>query len=202
MLILVRHGETALNAARVLQPADTPLSDRGLRQAERLAERLARLGVAHVLCSDLLRARMTAGAAIRATGAPADYSALLAERNFGDLRGTPYTELTADVFARGYEPPGGESEAAFDERVDRAWRYILAGLASTPGNLLVVTHGLVCRSLVGRFLKMPVGREPPVRFGNASVTLVGRVPPYAVELLDCVAHLSGDAADDRGTAPA
>ncbi|HEY9095643.1 MAG TPA: histidine phosphatase family protein, partial [Hydrogenophaga sp.] len=34
---LVRHGETELNAARILQPADTPLSSHGLRQAHALA---------------------------------------------------------------------------------------------------------------------------------------------------------------------
>ena len=33
-LLFVRHGETALNAARVMQPADTPLSPRGLAQAQ------------------------------------------------------------------------------------------------------------------------------------------------------------------------
>ena len=32
-LLLIRHGETALNVARVLQPADTPLSARGVAQA-------------------------------------------------------------------------------------------------------------------------------------------------------------------------
>ncbi|HEY9065800.1 MAG TPA: histidine phosphatase family protein, partial [Burkholderiaceae bacterium] len=39
-LLLVRHGETALNATRVLQPADTPLSARGIAQAEAIARRL------------------------------------------------------------------------------------------------------------------------------------------------------------------
>ena len=36
---LVRHGETDLNARRVLQPPATPLSERGLEQARRLAAR-------------------------------------------------------------------------------------------------------------------------------------------------------------------
>ena len=39
MLHLIRHGETSLNVARVLQPADTPLSARGHAQA--VAEVLA-----------------------------------------------------------------------------------------------------------------------------------------------------------------
>ena len=32
-IVLVRHGETALNVARVLQPADTPLSASGDRKS-------------------------------------------------------------------------------------------------------------------------------------------------------------------------
>ena len=39
-LLLIRHGETALNVPRVLQPADTPLSARGMAQAEALAQLL------------------------------------------------------------------------------------------------------------------------------------------------------------------
>ena len=39
-ILLIRHGETELNAKRVLQPPETPLSERGVAQAERLARRL------------------------------------------------------------------------------------------------------------------------------------------------------------------
>lgn len=49
---LVRHGETAFNAARILQPADTPLSTHGLQQAQALAERLAGERFAGILSSD------------------------------------------------------------------------------------------------------------------------------------------------------
>ena len=71
-LLLIRHGETALNAARVLQPADTPLSARGAAQAEALAGRLAAwrgaprepggAPLAGILSSDLPRALATAEA--------------------------------------------------------------------------------------------------------------------------------------------
>ena len=37
-LLIIRHGETPLNVARVLQPADTPLSANGLAQAAALAQ--------------------------------------------------------------------------------------------------------------------------------------------------------------------
>ena len=59
-ILLVRHGETDGNAARILQRADVPLNERGMRQAERLAQRLSAHGFVRIVCSDLLRARMTA----------------------------------------------------------------------------------------------------------------------------------------------
>ncbi|HEY0991090.1 MAG TPA: histidine phosphatase family protein, partial [Kofleriaceae bacterium] len=91
-IVLVRHGETPGNAARVVQRPEVPLNERGIRQAALLAERLLALGFAHVLCSDLPRARMTAEP-LRARGHAIEETPLLQERNFGDLRGTPYDQL-------------------------------------------------------------------------------------------------------------
>ena len=54
-ILLVRHGETALNAARVLQPPDTPLSPRGLAQAQAVAQRLSREPVAAIV-NDVVKA--------------------------------------------------------------------------------------------------------------------------------------------------
>jgi probable phosphoglycerate mutase len=92
-IILVRHGETPLNVARTLQPADTPLSATGLAQAEAVAKRLAGLQLAAIVSSDLPRALSTAQAIAAATGAPISTTTLLHERNFGDLRGQPYDTL-------------------------------------------------------------------------------------------------------------
>ena len=69
-ILLVRHGETALNAARVMQPPDTALSARGVAQAQALGRRLAlRGGVGAILSSDLPRALDTAAAGGRAGAA-------------------------------------------------------------------------------------------------------------------------------------
>ena len=116
----MRHGETASNAARILQTPDIPLSERGLAQAERLAERLAGLGVAAILTSDYARARMTAERVRAATGAPLEEWPELRERNFGALRGRAYAELGFDPFAPDYAPPEGESWPAFHARDRRA----------------------------------------------------------------------------------
>ena len=47
----------------------TPLSERGRRQAERLGERLAPLGIVRILASDYVRAIETAEAIAARTGA-------------------------------------------------------------------------------------------------------------------------------------
>ena len=197
MIFLIRHGETVGNAARIVQRPDSPLSPRGMAQAERLARRLAREGVSRILSSDLARARTTAECLERATGAPLVFEPLLHERNFGDIRGTSYAELGFDMFAPDYAPPNGESWPVFHARVDRAWERVQALAATIDGNLAVVTHGLVCRSLAARYLQLPVGAVLPERWENTSVTVVECPAPWRVTLLNCVAHL-----DDLEATPA
>ena len=96
----------------------------------------------------------------------------LCERNFGDLRGTPYSELTEDIFAPGYAPPGGERWSDFDARVDAVWDRVTARARLVHGNLAVVTHGLVCRSLAARKLELPDSVPEPQRWGNTALTIV------------------------------
>jgi len=203
-LFLIRHGETEGNALRILQHPHIPLSPRGIVQAERLALRLAREGVARIVSSDYARAVTTAEHLQRATGAPLAIEPLLRERNFGDLRGRPYAELAFDPFALDYAPPNGETWPMFHERVDRAWVRVQELAASTSsGSLAVVTHGLVCRSLAARHLILADGDAVPERWENTSLTTVDWPAPWRVRLLNCVAHLDGlDAAPraDSGAA--
>ncbi len=84
-ILLVRHGESDGNAARILQRPDIPLNERRMRQAEQLALRLLAHGFVHIVCSDLLRARMTAAPLAARSGLVIEESPLLQERNFGDL---------------------------------------------------------------------------------------------------------------------
>jgi broad specificity phosphatase PhoE len=145
-IFLIRHGETLGNASRTVQLPDNPLSPRGAVQAARLARRLESEGIAAIISSDYARAVATADELQRTTGAPTRHSSLLRERNFGDLRGTPYARLDFDMFAPGYAPPNGETWDVFHARVDRAWALVQEVAAVTPGHLAVVTHGLVCRA--------------------------------------------------------
>ena len=205
-IVLVRHGETAGNAGAVIQTPDVPLNDRGLAQAGLVAERLSSLGYAHILCSDLLRARMTADALHHRSRVTLEESELLQERNFGDLRGTPYAELKTDPFAHDYLPPNGENGEMFHARVARALDLIVARRRELPGTLVVVTHGLVCRAMVEQLVQAEISQngscerslvEIPRLFHNTSVTVIAADTPHAISLLNCVAHLEGQDAAAR-----
>ena len=189
-IFLIRHGETVGNAARIVQLPDAALSPRGIAQAERLARRLAAEGITLILSSDLARAMTTAEHVRRTTGAPIDLDPLLQERNFGALRGTPYSELGFDLFAPDLEPPDGESWPTFHARVDRAWDAVKARAAATDGPLAVVTHGLVCRSVAARHVALPEGVTAPERWENTSVTILNGPTPWRVRLLNCTTHLA------------
>jgi probable phosphoglycerate mutase len=189
MILLVRHGETASNAARVVQTPDIPLSPHGRLQAERIAARIAAFSVSRILTSDLLRALETAQRIQAATGGELVLEPLLQERNFGDVRGTPYSELGFDLFGPDYAPPAGESWEAFHERVDAAWARVCEVAAATPGNLAIVTHGLVCYSLALRHLELPGGGQADLRMPNTGLCLIESSPPFRVSAWGCIAHL-------------
>jgi probable phosphoglycerate mutase len=188
-IFLIRHGETVGNASRIVQRPESPLSPRGVAQAERLARRLAAAGVRHIVASDLARAVTTAQHLQRATGAPLTFDPLLQERNFGDIRGTAYADLGFDMFEPDYAPPSGESWAVFHARVDRAWARVQELAAAITGHLAVVTHGLVCRSLAARHVVLPPGVVAPERWENTSLTILDGPAPWRVCLLNCVIHL-------------
>lgn len=196
-LLIIRHGETALNVTRVLQPADTPLSARGLAQAQVLAEHLRGAGLAAILSSDMPRALATALAIAQVCGLQVETTPLLHERNFGDLRGRPYDSLDHDPLTAVDAPPGGESAAGFRARCAAAWALLIAHQAATGGPLAVVTHGLVIREwLQNGPLLLPDGLDLPDRLANTSVTWASAAAPHRVQQVNRTDHLSGQTAED------
>lgn len=190
-IFLIRHGETELNATRVVQHPETPLGDNGLDQARRVAKRMSSFDIGRVICSDYARAHTTAEHIAAETKADMLVLELLRERNFGELRGQSYDSLTGvDIFARDYHPPAGESWAEFDRRVDSAWSEIIEHANSSAERIAVVTHGLVLKSLFDRHLDLN-GHiiDDELVVGNTSVTEVSASAPWQVQMLACVAHL-------------
>ncbi len=197
-IVLVRHGESVLNAKKVFQFPETPLSERGLGQAEKVGARLASLNIARIIASDYERAHNTAKAVSRHTGIDVEINTLLRERNFGDLRGLKHDEIDFDSHAADYDPPNGESWSVFDARVDRAWQAILDEASRTSGNLAVVSHGLVCASIARNHLKLVAGETMPAHWPNTAVTIFENAPPHAVTVAGCGEHLDTPDVMDAG----
>ncbi|MBR6428483.1 MAG: histidine phosphatase family protein [Clostridia bacterium] len=152
MLYLVRHGETAFNAERRIQGRmDTPLSPRGLAQAEALGEWLCERGFAFdaVYSSTLTRAKDTAAAVGKRLGLEPKAVEGLEEIDFGRFQGHTfdecarlYPEAYADRLIRGADSNahGGET----GEEVFLRARAALLGLPEFNGGCaLVVCHGAV-----------------------------------------------------------
>lgn len=142
-LWLVRHGSTQwAEQRRYTGLTDIPLTELGRAQARALAFLADRVWTG-VWSSDLRRAVETAQLA----GLEPTLDERLREIDFGAVEGKHWEELDAatqqaitefDTFA----PPGGETVAQLNERLDD----FVASL--TPGDHVVFTHGGVIRALV------------------------------------------------------
>ena len=155
----LRHGETDTNRLGLITGAtDIELNARGREQALAATTMIMALAVDAIYSSPLKRARETADRVAAALGLPVTVIAGIAERSFGELEGKPRALL-----ARNATPPGGESLAAFTERV-------LAGFSSIPGGErpLVVAHSgvfrVLCRALGIIAPAAPIDNALPLRF--------------------------------------
>ena len=196
-IYIIRHGETAGNAKRFVQFPDTALNDRGLAQAEKVAARLAGVGLSRIISSDYARAHTTALAIQKACDAPLEIHHGLRERNFGDFRGRPHDEV-GDLYAEDLEPANGESWPQFHARVAEAWQALAPLAATMDGHLALVSHGLVCYSLALHQLQLPAGESATYALGNTAVTIVEPHPPWQVLRYNCCEHLDSPALTPAG----
>jgi probable phosphoglycerate mutase len=155
----VRHGQSQANVAPVFQAPDSPLSEIGHRQAERIAERVSKLPVEALIASPFRRSSETAEAIAKMTGMEVEYSELFVERIKPTcINGKPYDDEAANAIWRHWDKslytPGkrvldGEN---FDDLVERADN-ALAFLRKRPErSLVVVTHGYFLRTILARVL--------------------------------------------------
>lgn len=92
-LYLIRHGQSAGNAeGRFGGHGPTPLSDLGVKQAERTARALAKEGINVIYSSDLIRAVQTAEPLAKLLDVPINTSEAFRERNVGVLQGLTFDE--------------------------------------------------------------------------------------------------------------
>ncbi len=145
MLVLVRHGEAAANAARVLLGrVDSPLTDRGRAQAAALAPALGNVG--RLIASPLARARETAAAL--GSGLSVEVDDRWVEVDYGEYEGRPLSSVESSAWERWRSDPaspwpGGESLADVGRRVRQSCEelFALEGTgARADADVVVVSH--------------------------------------------------------------
>ena len=162
-LWLGRHGETEANVAGLYSGhAPTPLTERGIAQAQTLGTLLRNVPVDNVLCSELERARHTTQLILAEREVPVRNMPELNEMFFGDWEMRHHRDLAREdaenyaVWCNDWQnatPTNGEGFQTFSQRVER----FIAQLADYKAcqNLLVVSHQGVLSVLIARLLSMP-----------------------------------------------
>ena len=191
IVYLARHGETAWTlSGQYTGLTDLALTERGERNARRLAERLRGLTFAKVFSSPLQRARRTCELA--GFGAVAEIDKDLVEWNYGDCEG----RLSADVhrehpdwelFRDGC--PGGESPGQVGARADR----VIKRLRETGGNALLFSSGHFLRVLAARWLGLEPGAGRYFLLSTASLSALSyehHLSQPAIRLWDDDRHVS------------
>ncbi|MCB9763441.1 MAG: histidine phosphatase family protein [Alphaproteobacteria bacterium] len=171
--VFVRHGESVANVEGWLAGhVDTPLTEKGVRQARGAARTLADQPFSRAFCSDLQRAHRTAELILEGRPDPQEVpltvTPQLRERALGAWSERPKAEIRRSgemdlLLTWAERPPGGESQA------DLAARLLdfLADLEPVDGHTLVVAHGGVIRVMLGLLDGTPVEGIGTTRIENA-----------------------------------
>ena len=186
-IMFVRHGETVGNLEHIAHgQTESPLNERGVRQAELTARMLLDWERAYhrVITSPLSRAHHTGRTIASSLGLTVDIHPGLKEGSLGDWEGVTYKELDALGFARhsirddDFGGHNGESPNQLGARMEASVREIRG--RHPDENLILVSHGAAIAHLMARLL----GTRPA--FGhqyimvNAAVTELAFIEGKAV----------------------
>jgi len=174
----VRHGESEANAARLLLGrSDSPLSERGARQAAALG---GVLGTVHrVVSSPLARARHTAAALERGE---IEVDERWVEVDYGEYEGQPLDAVPAEVWRRWrgdphFRPPGGETLVELAARVRLACDELFAepgrGARAEHGDVVVVSHVSPIKAAVAWALGSAEPLDWRLHLSTGSLTRIG-----------------------------
>ena len=196
-LLLVRHGETAHNAAGRWQgQSDIPLSDVGRQQARCLAGTLPRLSEQLrpkvVYSSDLSRAVETAEILLPAIGEPDHYkSSAFRERGYGSWEGKSRAEC-AELWPGHTRPHDGETWPDVYQRMTAGLADVL-NRHTAVDSIMIVGHGASLKAIIADVLYPGLGHhEPPgCLLSNTGLTIIQRGDDsiWRIERLNDTRHL-------------
>ena len=173
---IVRHGETDWNKQRrVLGWSKTPLNQKGISQAHRLAHLLSPLKIDALYTSPLPRTLQTAEILGASLGTQPISEHSFTEANIGGWEGLFWKDLADDKVRKDYynrpttaRPPNGET---FSEVQARAVSGIEKLLKKDPhGSFMIVTHADLVRCMLSHYLRVDIRIVRKFWIEHASLT--------------------------------
>ena len=172
-LYLVRHGESEYNAEELYQPPTSKLSEKGVEQANFLAQRFQSIPVDVIFSSSLTRAKETAEIIAKVIQKEIVYEDLLAEIKrpsevIGKSKKDPEViELFKQIDSHADDPNWHYSdEESFTDLKKRAQELLLFIESRQEEHILCVTHGAMLRMIICVMLHSDVSAEFYQRFWN------------------------------------
>lgn len=203
-ILLTRHGETECNRKNILCGGgiDSPLSEKGLAQAEALAYSPHFIGTTHIWSSTLQRALQTATLIAQMTKTKLVQEQLLVEQHGGIWEGKSFEELyqyKLEVWSKSHKPgeeiilEGGESRKQVAER---AQKFIDTCLAAVPdkSKVVVVSHGAWIEGFLHSVSGIDYNFLRRLHIDNCSIScLEYHKEQYIIRSLNDISHLKSDA---------
>jgi broad specificity phosphatase PhoE len=200
-IYLTRHGETIWNIQRRTQGIrDTELSDRGIRQAEVLAEKLSGESFSQIYSSTLKRAYHTAAVIGERHSICPVKRKELNEVNFGVWEGLTRNQIEAEYPGQvdrhrkdfSFEPHQGESLYSLQNRICNFIQYIQDRHNADDERILVVAHSYPVRMLIVKLLGFPLRHLWDFQLDNTGISIIQwKSDRRRLVCLNDTSHLSG-----------
>jgi broad specificity phosphatase PhoE len=173
-LFLLRHGETAWSkSGQHTGSTDIELTENGRAQAKLAGQVLGDLNLDHPVVYSSPRQRALDTAELAGLSVY-EISPLLAEWDYGEYEGVTtqqIRETNPDWLVWTDGCPGGESVAQVSERADRAIVMALEQMESR--DVVFVSHGHFSRSVITRWVELPLVEGSRFGMRTASVAMCG-----------------------------
>ncbi len=174
-IFLVRHCHPQINEGICLGKKDIPLSERGKMEAKILADYLMPKNIEHVYSSPLKRARETA--------AIISHKEIIVSDNFSELDMGIWDGLSFEqikkTYPKEYEDRGKDLEnyivkggESMSQCRERAMGQLNKVLDESDGNILIVTHAGVIRTIISSLANIRIKDTFDYKINYGSITMI------------------------------
>jgi len=160
-LYVIRHGQTATNATKgmVGRKQVYALTEKGEEQAKNARSETEKLDYDFVICSPLLRAKVTCGI-VNVKGKDVIEDDRIMERDCGEMEGRPKESFDYPHYWNYHYDFDFKGMTPIKEFLNTVWGFLDDIKEKYPDKkILIVTHNGVCRAIGAYFYGIPEDGE-------------------------------------------